>query len=266
MKHLFEFEGKKYSNIDLIDAFLKLGIKKGDILCVHTELFNFGIPLLSRNEFLQTLLDCFFEVIGKEGTFIMPTFTYSFCKNEIYDKVNSKTKVGVLNEFFRNGGGVKRTNDPIFSFALKGAKEELFLKDTKSCFGEGSVYDVLTKEKGKFITFGGRGHTLTHYAEEKFNVFYRYHKNFSGILIDEKNTPHPKSIDFYVRKLDIPSEPNLTNIVNIINETQNFKKINFAGDCISVYNAKEYVEILMEKLNTDPTILIENIENYDTIH
>ncbi|HDZ5065280.1 TPA: aminoglycoside N(3)-acetyltransferase [Campylobacter jejuni] len=263
MKYFLEYDGKKYSNVDLINAFYKLGIKKGDILCVHTELFNFGTALLPRNEFLRTILDCFFEVISKEGTLIMPTFTYSFCKNEVYDKINSKTKMGALNEFFRKQAGVKRTNDPIFSFAIKGAKEELFLKDTTSCFGENCVYDVLTKENGKYITFGGQGHTLTHYAEEKFNVFYRYHKIFSGILIDEKNISYNKNISYYVRKLDISSKPNLTNIINIINNTKNFKKINFTGDCISIYNAKEYVEILWKKLNTDQTILIEN---YGTIY
>ena len=105
MKYLLEFENKKYSTYDFIETFYKLGLQKGDTLCVHTELFNFGFPLLSRNEFLQTILDCFFEVIGKEGTLIMPTFTYSFCKNETYDKVHSKGKVGVLNEFFRTSGG-----------------------------------------------------------------------------------------------------------------------------------------------------------------
>ncbi|QMX75386.1 AAC(3) family N-acetyltransferase [Campylobacter jejuni] len=105
MKYFLEHNDKKYSDKDLIDAFYQLGIKRGDILCVHTELFKFGIPLLSRNEFLQTILNCFFEVIGQEGTLIMPTFTYSFCKNETYDKVHSKGKVGVLNEFFRTSGG-----------------------------------------------------------------------------------------------------------------------------------------------------------------
>ncbi len=105
MKYFLEHNGKKYSDKDLIDAFYQLGIKRGDILCVHTEIFKFGIPLLSRNEFLQTILNCFFEVIGQEGTLIMPTFTYSFCKNETYDKVHSKSKVGVLNEFFRTSGG-----------------------------------------------------------------------------------------------------------------------------------------------------------------
>ncbi|MCW1523361.1 AAC(3) family N-acetyltransferase, partial [Campylobacter jejuni] len=76
-----------------------------------------------------------FKVLGKEGTLLMPTFTYSFCKNETYDKVHSKGKVGVLNEFLELAGGVRRTSDPIFSFAVKGAKADIFLKENSSCFG-----------------------------------------------------------------------------------------------------------------------------------
>lgn len=80
--------------------------------------------------------------------------------------------MGALNEYFRKQTGVKRTNDPIFSFAIKGAKEELFLKDTTSCFGENCVYEVLAKENGKYIIFGlNEGHALVHYAEEKIQLF-----------------------------------------------------------------------------------------------
>ncbi|EOI4396612.1 AAC(3) family N-acetyltransferase, partial [Campylobacter jejuni] len=81
MKYFLEHNGKKYSDKDLIDAFYQLGIKRGDILCVHTELMKFGKALLTKNDFLKTLLECFFKVLGKEGTLLMPTFTYSFCKN-----------------------------------------------------------------------------------------------------------------------------------------------------------------------------------------
>ncbi|EOI2760049.1 TPA: AAC(3) family N-acetyltransferase, partial [Campylobacter jejuni] len=204
MKYFLEHNDKKYSDKDLIDAFYQLGIKRGDILCVHTELFNFGVPLLSRNEFLQTILNCFFEVIGKEGTLIMPTFTYSFCKNEVYDKLNSKCTVGTLNEFFRKQQGVKRTNDPIFSFAIKGAKEELFLKNTTSCFGENSVYDTLVKENGKIILLGTKiaGYTFTHFIEEKIKVPYRYFKEFKGKIILENKMPKEIVINYYVRDLE----------------------------------------------------------------
>ncbi|EAH7580657.1 aminoglycoside N(3)-acetyltransferase [Campylobacter lari] len=257
MTYFLEHNGKKYSNVDLIEAFKKLGIKKGDILCVHTELFNFGTPLLPRNQFLQTILECFFEVIGKEGTLIMPTFTYSFCKNEVYDKLNSPTKMGALNEYFRKQTGVKRTNDPIFSFAIKGAKEELFLKDTTSCFGENCVYDILVKEDGKYMLFGSTtGHTLTHHIEEEYLVDYRYFKNFRGKLIDEQNKTHDKEIKFYVRHLDKKSLPNVDNINYITKKTKNFKYKNFGGATICLFNAKEYRKAIKDALDRDKDIFI----------
>ncbi|EGK7475549.1 AAC(3) family N-acetyltransferase [Campylobacter lari] len=252
MKYFLEHNGKKYSNVDLIEAFKKLGIKKGDILCVHTELMRYGLPLLPRNKFLQTILDCFFEVIGKEGTLIMPTFTYSFCKNEVYDKLNSPTKMGALNEYFRKQIGVKRTNDPIFSFAIKGAKEELFLKDTISCFGENCIYDILTKENGKLIFFGpNEGHALVHYAEEKIKISFRYFKNFEGILIDEKGKKYNKNINYYVRNIEQINGCDINKINNIINKIKQYKKIKFAGDFIEIYNSKEYVDTICYNLSID---------------
>ncbi|HEB7547832.1 TPA: AAC(3) family N-acetyltransferase, partial [Campylobacter coli] len=106
MKKLFQYNQKIYTQKDLVNTLKNIGIKNGDIICVHTEIFHFQTPLLSKNEFLNSFLEALFKAIGKEGTLIMPTFTYSFCKNEVYDKLNSKCTVGILNEFFRKQEGV----------------------------------------------------------------------------------------------------------------------------------------------------------------
>ena len=252
LKYILEYKNKKYSNIDLINTFYKLGIKKGDTLCVHTELFKFGSPLLSKYEFLQSIIDCFFEVIGKEGTLIMPTFTYSFCKNEVYDKLNSKSEVGILTEYFRKCKGVKRTNDPIFSFAIKGAKQDLFLKETTSCFGKDCVYDILVKNNGKFVIFGlNDGHALVHYAEEKIQTLFRYYKNFKGILIDENGDKYNKDINYYVRDITKINGCDINKINNIVSKIQKYKKNKFAGNFIEIYNSKEYVDAICYNLNID---------------
>ncbi|EDF9389126.1 acetyltransferase [Campylobacter coli] len=261
MKYFLEHNGKKYSDKDLIDAFYQLGIKRGDILCVHTELMKFGIPLLSRNEFLQTILNCFFEVIGQEGTLIMPTFTYSFCKNEVYDKVHSKGKVGVLNEFFRtSGGGVRRTSDPIFSFAVKGAKADIFLKENSSCFGKDSVYEILTREGGKFMLLGlNYGHALTHYAEERNTSFCRYFKEFKGFVIDELGQKREKRINYYVRDLEKAYVCSLDKINEIVRQTRYYKSIKFAGDFLESYDAKEYVKAIGNALKQDKFAIYEKL-------
>ncbi|MCR6572453.1 AAC(3) family N-acetyltransferase [Campylobacter insulaenigrae] len=257
MKYFLEHNNKKYTKDDLIKTLCEVGIKKGDIICVHTELFNFGTPLLPKNEFLQTILEAFFEAIGKEGTLIMPTFTYSFCKNQIYDKLNSITKVGALNEYFRKQEKVVRTNDPIFSFAVKGAKQDLFLKDTTSCFGKDCVYDILIKENTKFMLFGSTtGHTLTHHIEEKYKVEYRYFKNFNGITIDENGNQYEKNINFYVRYLDKNSLPNVDMINEVTRKTKQFQEKEFGGACICVFNTREYEMAIKNALEKDENALV----------
>ncbi|WP_279176498.1 AAC(3) family N-acetyltransferase [Campylobacter insulaenigrae] len=255
MKYFLEHNNKKYTKDDLIKTLCEVGIKKGDIICVHTELFKFGFPLLPKNEFLQTILEAFFEAIGKEGTLIMPTFTYSFCKNQIYDKLNSKCEVGLLNEYFRKQKDVIRSNDPIFSFALWGAKKYNFIKKHDSCFGTNSIFDLLVKYNAKLILFGTReGHTITHYVEEKIQVPYRYFKTFSGKMIDE--TSKDISINYYVRHLDRPSLPNVDFVNEITKNTKQFQEKEFGGACICVFNTREYEMAIKNALEKDENALV----------
>lgn len=157
---------------------------------------------------------------------------------------------------FVDGGGVKRTNDPIFSFAIKGAKEELFLKDTTSCFGENCVYDVLTQENGKIIYFGfDWAHTFIHYLEEKFKVDYRYFKTFKGVIKDKKRE-YKKEIQYYVRYLDKNLDLNLEKINIILNNANIFYKIQFGGSIISYINTNDFERIITSKLKKDKNILV----------
>lgn len=157
------------------------------------------------------------------------------------------------------GGGVKRTNDPIFSFAIKGAKEELFLKDTTSCFGENCVYETLRKNNGKIMLFGTYliGYTFTHYIEEVAKVPYRYFKNFKGILIDENNIKHNTNIDYYVRYIDKNSSISKQQQINILKENNNFNIINFAGSHIVSLESKRYFLDTMRYLKDNPYGLLK---------
>ncbi|EGK8085203.1 aminoglycoside N(3)-acetyltransferase [Campylobacter lari] len=242
MQALFKHNDKIFYKHDLIQVLEKLDIKKGDVLYTHNEIYNFGIPLTDGKTLLQAILDCFFEVIGKEGTLIMPTFTYSFCENKIFDNKNSKTKVGVLNEYFRKQKGVKRTNEPIFSFAIKGAKEELFLKDTTSCFGDDSVFAEIKRQNGKIMLFGNPlvGTTFIHHIEEKTGVSFRYFKEFSGIIIDEHGNKLRKTIQYLVRDYRKKSITSAKIYNNFLQKVGNFKLQPFANAEIAVINSKEF--------------------------
>lgn len=255
---LFKTHNGIYTTHDLINTLKNLNIQKGDTLYVHSQIYDFGIPLLTHEDLLKAILDCFFELIGEEGTLIMPTFTYSFCDNKIYDILNSKSKMGALNEFFRTKYNSKRTNDPLFSFAIKGAKENLFLQETNSCFGINSVYDVLTKEGGKIVLFGDHrlGITYIHYIEEQAKISYRFFKDFKGTIIDNKGKSFEKTIAYFCRSYDKKSITSLDLIINFLKQHENIEISPFANAEIATINVQNFFNTALKALQKDEQIFL----------
>ena len=173
---------------DIKNALINVGIQKGDIIMVHSDIKSFGrLGTSDRDFLLQTLVDSVKESIGSDGTIIMPTFTYSFFKNEPYDIKNSKSAVGVLTDYFRKQPDVSRTIHPTHSAAIWGRHKNKLLNIGKGTFDKDSIFGELHKMNCKFIFFGApfRICTFIHYIENMCMVPYRYIKKFRGkIIID----------------------------------------------------------------------------------
>ena len=86
--NLFYFKRKKITNHDIFYSLCKLGVKKCDILYVHSDI-SFGVPNsnLLKKEILENLLQIFLKLEVK--TIIFPTYSFSFCKNEKFDYKNN---------------------------------------------------------------------------------------------------------------------------------------------------------------------------------
>ena len=193
---LFEVNSRIYTSDDLASAIKELGIEKGDMICVHSNFTQFGKILPRKNEFLSVLIDIFKELVGDEGTILVPTFTYSFCRGLCFDKKHSKTSMGALGEYFRKENGVYRNDDPIFSHAIWGAKTELFKTEFRECFGKNSAFDIMYENNAKFIMLGlgAEGFTFYMYIEQNIGVSYRYLKKFIGQIIDENGAKKESEI------------------------------------------------------------------------
>lgn len=205
LKPLFKTEDKNLYFIDFVKKLRELSIMDGDTVFVHSDIAVFGkLAVRDRKFLLDTLVDVLKECVGKNGTIIMPTFTYSFCKGEVFDVNNSKSTVGILTEHFRNLPEVKRTEQPIFSCAVYGKKQEYYLDVSKDSFGRGSIFEKLHKDNGKILFLGADFHACTyiHYIEQDFKVPYRYIKVFNGITRNSKEE-FKDEVSFYARDLDI---------------------------------------------------------------
>lgn len=190
-KTLYYSDSALITKKDIINALTKLGVKKGDIILIHSDIGVFGkLATFDKNFLLQSIIDSFKEVVGESGTIVMPTFTYSFLKNKPFDVAKSKSTVGTLTEYFRQQPEVKRTIHPTHSVAIWGKYKNSLLNIGKGTFNKTSIFGKLHELHCKIIFFGVSFHkscTHIHYIEEIHGVPYRYVKKIKGkIIVDKK--------------------------------------------------------------------------------
>ena len=203
---MFTYNKAIISSTEIENSLRTAGLEKGDICMLHSKLTDIGVPdrsLLRSKQLLPSLISCFENVLGREGTLVIPSFSYSFCKGEIFDQQNTPTTVGVLNEYFRKQEGTIRSSHPIFSVCARGPAAKDIVRVDDDSFGSNSCFGNITRLNGKILTFGTdlRHATYFHYPEQIFGVPYRFIKEFPGTrIIDGK--PESATATFNVRRLN----------------------------------------------------------------
>jgi|TARA_B100000959_G_scaffold283398_1_gene352220 aminoglycoside 3-N-acetyltransferase len=215
-KILFQSNQGPVTSKTFLIALQNSGVSRGDILMVHSQLFSLGkLGTVKKAELLNTMINTLLQAVGKTGSLIFPTFTRSFCKTGFFDILSSKSEgMGILSEEVRSWPGAKRSLHPIYSVCIIGpASENLKKPSAETCFGDNSIFDLLHqlnqenkfREKIKFLTIGfqvpPRAVTYIHYLEEKMRVPYRYFKEFSGIMINNRERILSRT-KFFVRDIE----------------------------------------------------------------
>ena len=92
---------------DIETALRSAGVSRGDVIMVHSDVGAFGKlgNVLDRKKFLQEILEAFLGVITEAGTLIVPTYTYSFCRKEVFVVKKSTSDTGLFSEFIRQRPG-----------------------------------------------------------------------------------------------------------------------------------------------------------------
>lgn len=251
-----------YINEDIISSLKNTGLEKGNSIFVHSNLGYFG-QLKNANS-IETLCKIFeesiFEVIGEKGTLIVPTFSLSFCNNQVYDKINTPSlECGIFSEYIRKKQNSRRTDDANFSVCAIGSKSEILTSNvSKYSFGKNSFWERFHKINGKICRFnlGSEYNTFIHYVEKYHNVEYRYNKKFSGI-VKENNKKLKKDYIHFVRDLDDESSlPNLTKLDSDLFKKKMLKKSNLGKGEITCVSSKDIFDIVSKKIKDNPFYLI----------
>jgi len=248
-----------YTINDIINALKKIGIKKGDIIFSHMNLGFFGVPEggLSIDNIFKVFYTAIFEVLGSDGLLIVPTFTYSFCKGEIFDPENTPSNMGIFAETLRKHPRSCRTFDPIFSVCLHGNIKKIFPNGnviiSTECFGKGSIWDLMYKNNAKICNFNlDSASTFIHYVEKMLNVPYRYDKEFKGLSKWNGKLINHRVI-YFVR--DLKYYPDFKKFHKFAKEEGLVKSAQLGKGVINCITCKDTFKICKKLLNSDPYAL-----------
>ena len=152
---------------DLEHNIRALGLGPGDHVVVHTSLRKVG----HVDGGPRALLDAFLDVLGPEGTVLVPTFTYSFSGRPGTDPFDrwstSGSRTGIFAETVRTDPRAFRSAHPTHSVAAIGARAQEFTEghESISALGIGSPMHKAAVAGGYILLVG-----VTHNRNSSIHV------------------------------------------------------------------------------------------------
>ena len=245
-----------YSGADMERAFRDVGVTVGDTVFVQSSLGMLGQPdgASNINDVCDMLHAALQQVTGDQGTIVVPTYTYSFCKGEVFDPARTPSTIGPFSEYFRNRAGVTRSVDPIFSVASAGPKTEHIISGLPhDCFGAGSVYDRLCDLGAKIVTVGlGMEYaTFRHHAEQMVGIPSRFLKSFPGV-VHTGESARSEAWLYYVPALIENCEAAGRAVAELAREQSVARCADLGRNQVWAVDASGYRQFLMNALADDP--------------
>jgi len=271
-KRKLEFEYIKsdgsISKKHLIKNFHSIGIKKGDLLFVHSSLRSIGFVDNGPISVIEAIMD----VIGPQGTLVFPTFSINKTmentlnnKKYIFDPDTTPSTVGKITEVFRKLNNVKRSIHPTHSVAALGPLAEEITNthlDDGTNFGKssplGKIYDLNGKIFGLGINFGPVTfyHVYEDFNLEKFPGLYN--KNPISTKVIKKGKIDKVEVfchDSIYHKKRIDKSPQIESYFSTFFQSENIVEMGYIGKSLSWWiNAKDMFDSVNKLFYKNKTI------------
>ena len=239
----------------------ELGVAKGDLLYVASDIRQFGMNVIrnygieAMDEALKSLTEALQQIVGSEGTILLPAFSWDFCRSKGFDITKTQGEVGSYsNWLLNNRKDFKRTQHALYSFMVWGKLQDFFCNmSNQDAWGVDSPFYYLYEHGGKQLEFNVesfKGLTFIHCFEQWVNVPYRHHKYFFGKYTGINGKTEIRSYSMYVRDLDVYEHTKTTHQYLIDNGAA--KETTWQDNKLTVVNiAKAFDVVKDDIINND---------------
>ena len=241
---------------DLLAGFRQVGILPGETVYVASSLIALGL----MDEPVASTLWALREAVGPEGTLVMPTFNFSFCKGEAFDREQSPSSVGMLTEAFRKLPGTLRTwSPPYHTVAAAGPRaKEISSIESLTSFGRDSVFQYLHDIGAKQLLIGcdyQEGVAHFHWLEELIEVPYRFWKKFEGEVSLNGVRQH-RVFFMYARRQDIPTRMDADPLGREFEQAGNVHTTTVGMCHLRAFNLRDFKQFIDPHLTAEPLSLL----------
>ena len=252
---------KSYSYSELVDALRSVGIDDGQCVMVHSSLFHLGRmeKEKSSSDIAALHYSALMEVLGPNGTVVVPTFNLNFCEGEAYDPLTTPSvAMGSLSEYVRKLPDAVRTPHPIHSFAAIGAKAEYI------CDGNPDVAFSPSGPFPKLLDLSARGlllgttienFSMIHFVEEQVKVPYRFKKTYTAPYGPRHEM---KTYARYIRDPNIAPDINYFKVETTMRQHELIQDVQIGMGKILCFDVVRLHSVTLAKLKADPYWLVND--------
>jgi len=250
----------RWTASDIGRALDQLAIPSGGVMLVHSSLVALGpAHELSPRDVPAALLHALRDHVGPDGTIVVPTFTFAFCRGEPFDvSASPSEQMGSFAEHVRLRPESLRSSHPMQSIAAVGPLAGFLTEpDTPTAFAVGSSWHRLLEADATVLMLGAPLQTvsLVHWSEERAEVPYRYMKSFRGAW---RRSPEASFVDreyaMFVRDLTIDPRLELSILAGGLGDGMRTAQVG-AGS-FHAFPATRVVETTDKLLAHDPWALV----------
>jgi aminoglycoside 3-N-acetyltransferase len=255
---------KGYDGAALASALRRLGIGPADTLMIHSALFSLG-PMQDPNGGVPDAAAAAYrsirEVIGPEGTIVVPTFTFGFCHGEVFDRPKTPSvNMGVFSEYVRTLPDAHRSFHPMQSVAAIGPKAGLICApDTPSAFDEAGPFSYLLQADAILLLLGVSlmAASILHYAEERARVPYRFWKTFEGPYVRDGQSGR-EQYRMFVRDLERNPQNDVAPLEAELRAGGKLRGERVGSGLVQACRCRDYVNTAIDGLRRDPYWLVRS--------